>query len=294
MRGLLGTRRLEAGDGLWLRPCRQVHMIGMRYAIDVVFLDDDHRVVHVIESLAPGRFSPRVPEATSVLELPTGMVASTGLAPGARVSIDSEPGPRRLGIGPAVCNGALALLFLLFALIHWSYARRTGQWATTVPIVVQELVLVGLFFTRRRTTVSSERPLDWVLGIVGTFAPLFLRPVGAGVLGPVGPTLQIIGTFLAVAAVAGLGRSIGVVAANRGVRTEGLYRFVRHPMYASHLIAYAGYGIAHPSGRNVAITLLVAIVLHARAVVEERLLSGDPAYRAYLGRARWRFVPLVY
>ena len=294
MKGLLGTRRLEPGDGLWLRPCRQVHMMGMRYAIDVVFLDDDHRVVHVIESLAPGRISPRVPGATSVLELPTGTVAGTGLASGAQVSIDSEPGPRRLGIGSALCNGALALLFLFFALIHWDYARRTGHWATTVPIVVQELVLVGLFLTRRRSTVSSERPLDWILGIVGTFAPLFLRPADSGALGPVGPALQIIGTLLAVAAVAGLGRSIGVVAANRGVRTEGLYRLVRHPMYASHLIAYAGYVIAHPSGRNVAITLLVAVVLHARAVVEERLLSGDPAYQAYLGRARWRFVPLVY
>jgi hypothetical protein len=87
LRGLLGTRTLPAGDGLWIRPCRQVHMFGMRYAIDVVFLDDAHRVVGLTTALAPGRISPKVPEATSVLELPAGTIERIGLVPGAQLEI---------------------------------------------------------------------------------------------------------------------------------------------------------------------------------------------------------------
>jgi uncharacterized membrane protein (UPF0127 family) len=89
-RGLLGTAALERGDGLWLKPCRQVHMIGMRYPIDVVFLDEDLRVVRTIAALRPGAISPRVVEATSVLELPVGSVAGLGISPGSRVAIDGD------------------------------------------------------------------------------------------------------------------------------------------------------------------------------------------------------------
>ena len=88
LRGLLGTRRLEPGEGLWLKPCRQVHTIGMRYAIDVAFLDDTHRVVGVINALAPGKFSPRLATATSVLELPAGTLARVGLSEDTTVEID--------------------------------------------------------------------------------------------------------------------------------------------------------------------------------------------------------------
>jgi len=88
LKGLLGTRSLPEGDGLWLKPCRQVHMIGMRYSIDVVFLDEEQQVVHLVADLAPGRISPKVGAATSVLELPAGTIARTGLATGARIAID--------------------------------------------------------------------------------------------------------------------------------------------------------------------------------------------------------------
>jgi hypothetical protein len=86
-RGLLGTASLPAGDGLWIRPCRQVHMFWMRYAIDVVFLDDALAVVAVTPDLRPWRISPLVKAATSVLELPAGTCAAAGLVPGQRLTI---------------------------------------------------------------------------------------------------------------------------------------------------------------------------------------------------------------
>jgi hypothetical protein len=87
LRGLLGTRTLPAGHGLWLRPCRQVHMFWMRYAIDVVFLDAAHRIVALVEDLEPGRVSPKVADATSVLELPPGTITRACLATGTQLEI---------------------------------------------------------------------------------------------------------------------------------------------------------------------------------------------------------------
>ena len=88
LRGLLGTRTLPAGDGLWILPCRQVHMFGMRYAIDVVFLDDARRIVGLTPGLGPWRVSPHLREATSVIELPAGTIAATGLAQGRALRIE--------------------------------------------------------------------------------------------------------------------------------------------------------------------------------------------------------------
>ena len=92
LKGLLGTRSLPAGDGLWLKPCRQIHMFGMRYALDVIFLDEENRVLHTIHGLAPGKVSPKVSDASSVLELPEGTLARTGVDVGAQIQI--EPSPR--------------------------------------------------------------------------------------------------------------------------------------------------------------------------------------------------------
>jgi uncharacterized protein len=88
LRGLLGTRALPAGDGLWIRPCRQVHMFGMRYAIDVVFLDDSARIVGLTSDLRPWRVSPLVRPATSVLELPAGTIARAALRQGQTITIE--------------------------------------------------------------------------------------------------------------------------------------------------------------------------------------------------------------
>lgn len=300
LKGLLGTRSLEPGDGLWLRPCRQVHMIGMRYAVDLVFIDEAYRVVRTISGLAPGKFSPKVATAMSVLELPAGTVARARLTEGARIEIEG-PAPVRSDdwidtIGPLLCNLALAALYGVFVAAHFTVARRTGHWATLMPIVVQEALLLTLFLVRRRSVATSPRPLDWALGIVGTFLPMLLRPTEQpGALNWLGAPVQILGVSLAVAGLLFLGRSFALVAANRGITTIGLYRVVRHPMYAAYMLSYLGYLASYPTLINGIVVLATMLLLNARAIVEERFLAQqDARYQAYLGEVGWRFLPHVY
>ena len=78
-RGLMATdaRDFEQGNGLWIVPCRGVHTFGMRFPIDVVYLNVELRVVYVQENLKPWRMAPIRLTATSVVELPPGTIGKT-------------------------------------------------------------------------------------------------------------------------------------------------------------------------------------------------------------------------
>lgn len=78
MRGLLARTPLAAGECMLLDHCNAIHTIGMRYAIDVVFLDPAGRVVRVVPALPPHRMSVCRP-ARAVLELAAGEAARLGI-----------------------------------------------------------------------------------------------------------------------------------------------------------------------------------------------------------------------
>jgi len=71
LRGLLGRLRVGSGEGIWLVPSRGVHTIGVPFPIDVVYLDDENRVIDIVEHLRPFSISPIRMKSASVLELPT-------------------------------------------------------------------------------------------------------------------------------------------------------------------------------------------------------------------------------
>jgi hypothetical protein len=81
-RGLLGIDSLPDGSGLLILPCRQVHTFGMRYPIDVVFVDESWTVRRVAHRLKSGRLSPLVLGARAALELPAGKAGETGTVKG--------------------------------------------------------------------------------------------------------------------------------------------------------------------------------------------------------------------
>ncbi len=82
LRGLLGRPPLQSGEGLLLAPCRAVHMAGMKYPLDVAFLNRDGIVVALYHSLLPGGRSRWHAAAYSALELPAGTLAATGTREG--------------------------------------------------------------------------------------------------------------------------------------------------------------------------------------------------------------------
>jgi len=82
MIGLLGRSHLAVGDGLLLSPAWSIHTWFMRIAIDVVFIDDDGRVLRVYPELRPWRLVSGTRKARTVLEFGAGTLARTPLAAG--------------------------------------------------------------------------------------------------------------------------------------------------------------------------------------------------------------------
>jgi uncharacterized membrane protein (UPF0127 family) len=85
MRGLLGRRRLQPGEGMVLRPAWNVHTAFMRFPIDVIFLDADQVVIRIEAELAPWR-TVSCRGAREVVELAAGECARRGLQTGDRVA----------------------------------------------------------------------------------------------------------------------------------------------------------------------------------------------------------------
>ena len=86
LKGLLGTRKLETGKGLVIRSCSSIHTVGMKYAIDLLFLDAKDNVLKTVLKLPPGRFSLCF-HSSYVVELPAGVIDATGTAVGDKLAI---------------------------------------------------------------------------------------------------------------------------------------------------------------------------------------------------------------
>jgi len=91
LQGLLGRKELPRGQGLILKPCQAVHTLGMRFPIDVAFVDRHDRICHLIEDMPPFRFSPVVKEARYVIEAPAGTWRAAQAAVGDRVASEECP-----------------------------------------------------------------------------------------------------------------------------------------------------------------------------------------------------------
>lgn len=89
LRGLLGRMRLRSDEGLWVVPCQGIHTIGLLFPIDVIYLDQQQRVIHVIEHLSPFRVAPILRHSSSVLELPTRTIYSSNTQVGDHMLICS-------------------------------------------------------------------------------------------------------------------------------------------------------------------------------------------------------------
>lgn len=88
MRGLLGRNGLSQGTGLLLDPCGAIHTFGMRFALDVIFVDRRFRVCRVVQHVHPRRFCLGGWRARATIELEAGQLDLTSFALGSQLEVD--------------------------------------------------------------------------------------------------------------------------------------------------------------------------------------------------------------
>jgi uncharacterized membrane protein (UPF0127 family) len=134
LRGLLGKMRMRSDEAVWVVPSHGIHTIGLRFAIDVLYLDAEKRVVYAIENLRPLRIPPMRWNCASVLELPARSIFDSGTHVGDQLLIGSPQDLNR----------------------YWESLRAVGA-QRPAPVSRSEPVLAG----RRRI---SERVHQWIFG----------------------------------------------------------------------------------------------------------------------------------
>lgn len=189
---------------------------------------------------------------------------------------------------------AKAFDVLLGASLLWAAARLAlkAELAAELAAGVQAAVAVAIVVRAPERRAASSKELAAALPSL-LVAALTVQAASQARWPLASLVLFALGALVSLGAVLSLGRSFAVLPGVRRLRTGGLYRLVRHPLYLGEALLFAGAAAALGAWGAVA-ALLLAPMLAWRIHVEERLLAPEPGWREWAARVRWRLVPFVW
>ncbi len=180
----------------------------------------------------------------------------------------------------------LVILFLLtptFTITDWIY-------------VLQHFIVLWIALTRPQPKVRDYSLASSMAVVVAYAYPyaqvIYLRWSPGHVASPLaGLVLVTLAAGLSLVSLLTMGRLFGVRPALRGLVTSRPYRFVRHPMYLSYIVADVGYNLQEWNFVTLLLVLVGWMSLVYRIQAEERLLSQHPEWPIYVGLVRYRLFP---
>lgn len=108
LRGLIGRMKLKFDEGVWVVPSRGIHTLGVLFPLDLIYLDANHRVIHLSEHFPPFRIAALRAHAASVLQLPTHTIYSSQTQLGDQIRIFAPDEMKEQLDRAAVALGATA------------------------------------------------------------------------------------------------------------------------------------------------------------------------------------------
>jgi protein-S-isoprenylcysteine O-methyltransferase Ste14 len=200
-----------------------------------------------------------------------------------------------LALGDILARAVIVVLFTIMAVRLGSDFLNTGR-VTGLLLLASEALVVILTVLRRPAGIVDRSTRARVLMVVSLIGPALVTPASIPALLPEFTTVAVsaCGLLVVIIGKLSLGRSFGLMPANRGVVSTGLYRVVRHPIYMGYLVTHAAFCAANPTIGNLVILVAADIALLVRAVCEEQTLAKDAAYRDYQQIVRWRVLPGVF
>jgi protein-S-isoprenylcysteine O-methyltransferase Ste14 len=198
-------------------------------------------------------------------------------------------------LADVAARAAIVVLFSLMAVRFGADFLATGR-VTGLLLLVSEMLVVVLTVMRRSAAAVDRSVRARLLTVLSMLGPPLLQPAQVSAILPQSVTVaaSIVGLAVVIAGKMTLGRSFGLMPANRGVVSSGIYRVVRHPIYLGYLITHVAFLLATPSAWNIAALVAADAALLLRAVCEEQTLSQDSQYRAYQQLVRWRVCPGLF
>jgi protein-S-isoprenylcysteine O-methyltransferase Ste14 len=215
------------------------------------------------------------------------------------MTADQPPGlPRRLFNALTIpwVDKTIAVLAVLPFAYELIKMLLNGQ--MNIPravLAIHFLVVIVTMVLRTAPVRVTPNPFYWLLAFVASYWGLLVAAFAQkGVaIAPsvITNSISILSIVVVVYARLSLGRSIGLVPAQRVIITKGAYAFVRHPIYTGIFISYTSFMLRAYSPTNVALALLGIGYFVVKSFIEEGFLRVDPEYANYLARVRCRWFP---
>ena len=192
-------------------------------------------------------------------------------------------------------RAVIIVMFSFMAVRFGADFIQTGR-LTGLLLLVSEMLVVALTVLRRAAAAVDRSVRARLLTTISLLGPPLVQPAHVAALLPQSATVaaSIFGLAIVIAGKVTLGRSFGLMPANRGIVSSGVYRVVRHPIYLGYLITHVAFLFATPSAWNIAILVVGDTALLLRAVCEEQTLARDARYREYQQLVRWRVCPGLF
>jgi protein-S-isoprenylcysteine O-methyltransferase Ste14 len=198
-------------------------------------------------------------------------------------------------LGDILSRAVIIVLFSFMAVRFGGDFLQTGR-LTNLLLLISEMLVVALTVLRRAAATVDRSMRARLLTTLSLLGPPLVRPSQLVPMLPPSVTVlaSVFGLAIVIAGKVTLGRSFGLMPANRGVVSSGVYRLVRHPIYLGYLITHVAFLFANPSPSNIVVLVAADTALLLRAVCEEQTLACDERYREYQQLVRWRVCPGLF
>ncbi len=224
---------------------------------------------------------------------PQGPPAPVRRAPSRPISELAAPVIQLLFSPTGIFIIVVPLFFVLFAWTHTAAFAHTLR--ISALIIVAKVVLDLQFYVRKTTEpFVATSTYAWAIALCGVLSPLLFRPTDNVSDFSIATLLQLTGLGMQIYIIKTRDRSFRMALAPHGLREDGLYRFVRHPLYLAFILSQYGYVLNHTSIYNVCILAMVTLFQVLRINEEERLLRDDEEYQAYAKQTPWLVIPHVF
>jgi protein-S-isoprenylcysteine O-methyltransferase Ste14 len=199
------------------------------------------------------------------------------------------------GVRTAAVNALLSSLYAIFGYANIKAFVQTGS-PIGAGLVIFNGIAMACFLVRGRASCATESVPKRMIACVTFLLPYGMRPVGSASWALVAPSVlgQLTGLALMIASLIALNRSIGIVAANRGVKTGGPYAWVRHPMYAGEIVFLISFLLANWTLLNTVVASAILVGQLVRLLHEEALLQRDRSYALYQTAVPCRLIPGIF
>ena len=179
----------------------------------------------------------------------------------------------------------------------WNYWQKETLGYVEIGFIAQNVIVAFFLLIRKDFKTIDKNYFSQFIALAAFFsgaAFMGQESTGGETENLVANIVTFCANILGFITVLNIGKSFGIMIAYREVKSKGLYRIVRHPMYFTDILIRVGFLINH-FNLLVIIVFIISTGLYVyRAILEERHLSLQPEYQEYMKKVKYRLIPFVF